>query len=594
MKTPNQTITVSILQALHIGRGHFQAGNLPLAETIFLQVLKMDSNQADALQFLGLIAHQQKKNELAVGFIQRAIRAAPSNPVYHCNLGVMLKDLGRLDEAVSCYSRSLEIKPDYAVALSNMGNALLDQGKLEEAVACYVKALEIRPDYAEAHSNMGNALKGQGKLDEAIACYNRALEIRPGYVEAHSNLGNAFKSQGKLDEAIACYNKALEIRPGYAEALSNLGNALQTQGKLDEAAAAFRKALEADPLLAMAHTNLAQALVKQKKLDEALMHYRKALAIDSGQIVANDELSKLLAYLVPHWHVPMMNDSLRNEAYFKALKSAIKPDSNVLEIGTGSGLLAMMAASLGAKQVTTCEAEPLIAATAQQIVADNHLDNTIKVISSKSNDISVGAELEKTADLLVTEIFSSELLGEHALPSIEDAKRRLLKPGARIIPASGSIMIALFGGNDIASNLAVGDCCGFDLRSFNSIIPRKQPVSRNDLNIELLSGDVEAFSFNFENDSHFPEAKKTLRIPVAAAGLCYGIIQWIRLQMDDEIVFENHPSVKSPASGWQYTTYMFPQPVSVSQNQVALISAAHNRICPWFSLDGIEEPSHPT
>jgi predicted O-linked N-acetylglucosamine transferase (SPINDLY family) len=93
-----------------------------------------------------------------------------------------------VDEAATCYRRALELKPDYAEAHNNLGVALKDQGRLDEAVACYRRALELKPDFAEAPNNLGNALKDQGKLDEAVACYRRALELKPDYGVAHSNL----------------------------------------------------------------------------------------------------------------------------------------------------------------------------------------------------------------------------------------------------------------------------------------------------------------------------------------------------------------------------------------------------------------------
>ncbi len=579
---------MNIALALQAGREHFQAGRLAEARTILLQVLERQATQPDALQLLGLIAHQEDRSGEAVGLMRQAIAAMPANPAYRCNLGAMLKDMGRLDEAIACYRQALELKPDHALAQNNLGNALQDLGELEQAIAHYAGALEARPDYAEALNNLGTAQKAQGKLTEAVASLARALELRPDYAEAHCNLGNALVAQGRFDQAVASLQRARQLRPDDAEAASNLGSALQAQGRLDDAVAAFRAALDAAPGLATAHSNLAQALVKQKKLDQALAHYGQALALDPRQIVANDELPKLLAHLVPAWHVPMMNDGARNEAYFAALRAAVGPTTRVLEIGTGSGLLAMMAASLGAARVTSCEAEPLIAATAEQVIAANGLAQAIAVVAKRSDQLSVGAELPERADLLVTETFSSELLGENAIASIEDAKRRLLAPGARVIPAAAGIMIALFGGDEIAANLAVGDCCGFDLRRFNAIVPRKQVVSRNDLGIELLSDVAEAFRFDFQKDAVFPEAKKTLGLQIKRAGLCYGIIQWIRLQLDEHSVFENHPAQRSAASGWQHTVYLLPEPTALRAGQTALIACAHNRLCPWFALDRLE------
>ena len=70
-----------------------------------------------------------------------------------------------------------------------MGSVLKEQGKLEEAIEAYNKALAIKPDYAEAYNNMGIALKEQGKLEEAIEAYNKALAIKPDYAEAYLQHG---------------------------------------------------------------------------------------------------------------------------------------------------------------------------------------------------------------------------------------------------------------------------------------------------------------------------------------------------------------------------------------------------------------------
>jgi protein arginine N-methyltransferase 7 len=605
---------------------HHRAGRLPQAEAIYRQILQVVPSHPDALHFLGLIAHQAGMNGAAIELITKAISVNPSASM-HCNLGLALKAQGRLDDAIASYRQALSIKsddfealnnlgvvlheqgrineaaasyrqalmikPDYAEALDNLGLALGARGEINGAIDCHRKAASIKPDFAGALNNLGAALQAQRRFDEAVASYRQALSIKPDFFEALNNLGVVLHEQGRIDEAVASYRQALSIKPDYFEALNNLAGVLLEQRKFDDAAYCYRKALEAVPGLAITHTNLALVLDKQNNLADALIHCRKALDIAPAQVAANIELNKLLNNLVSQWHVPMMNDKMRNEAYFAALRTAIGPNSSVLEIGTGSGLLAMMAAQCGAIQVTTCEAEPVIATTARQIIADNHFDETIKVIGKRSSEVVVGGDLDKPADLLLTEIFSNELLAENALASIEDDKRRLLKPRARVIPASGSIMIALFGGDDIGKNLVVSECCGFDVKHFNSITPRKQVIMRNDLNIELLADDVEAFYFDFENDSHFPEENKVLSVPIRASGFCYGIIQWIRLRMDKEIVFENHPSVKSPASGWQHCVYIFPEPVAVARNQVALISAAHNRVHPWFFLEEIREPLRP-
>ncbi|HET9579571.1 MAG TPA: protein arginine N-methyltransferase [Usitatibacter sp.] len=465
---------------------------------------------------------------------------------------------------------------------------LVAQGQYREAATLAQAMTVSHPKEAFGWKALGVVLKNLGRSADALAPMKKAVALAPGDAEAHSNLGSILGDLGRFDEAEASFRRALKIDPYSAEALYHLGIALNFLGRPDEAAASFRKVLKMKPGFADAHLNLAGTLKVLGRMDEALPHYRSALAASPSMLAARYGIYATLSTLVPQWHVPMMNEPRRNEAYFDALESAITPESEVFEIGTGSGLLAMMAAKLGARRVTTCESVPLIADAAQHIVARNGYEGTVKVVSKRSTDIILGEDLPRQADVLVCEIFSSELLGEHVLPSIEDAKRRLLKPGGRVIPAAGSIMVALFGGDDLGRNLKVADSFGFELQHFNSLVPDKQTIRRDDLDVEMLSDDTVGFRFDFESATSYPPESRTLRIPVTRSGRCHGVIQWIRLQMDKDVVFENHPSQKSAVSNWQRCAYVFRESIDVSPGQAVVVSASHNRTIPWFVLERIE------
>jgi tetratricopeptide (TPR) repeat protein len=459
-------------------------------------------------------------------------------------------------------------------------------GNLGQAETLYKQVLQTAPNQPDALHLLGLVAKQKGDLKTAVQLMRKALNFNPNYVEAYVNLGATLQEQDNLSEAADCYRKALALRPNYAEVHSNLGVVLKAQNNLNESAQSFIRALALNSNSAETFANLDALLKEMAAPDEALIYYRKVLEISPTNIAAQQGAYLALSRTVPEWHVPMMNEQNRNQAYFDALKAVIKPDSTVFEIGTGSGLLAMMAAKLGAKQVTTCESVPLIAETASQIIKDNHFEKTIQVIAKKSTEIEVGADMNAQADILVSEIFSSELLGEHVLPSLEDAKRRLLKPQGKVIPAAGSMMIALFTGDDIRRNLIVEDSFGFNLQGFNKIVSKKRMIARNDLNIELLSDGVEAFSFDFEGENDFPAQTKTIEIMAKTAGRCYGLVQWMKLDMngDKKVMFENHPSQTSKVSNWQQCAYLFDAPIDVKAGQIVTINAAHNRAVPWFYL----------
>ena len=463
-------------------------------------------------------------------------------------------------------------------------------GNLAQAEALYKQVLQTSPNQPDALHLLGLISKQKGDFKTAAQLMRKALTVNPSYVEAYVNLGATLQEQGDLTNAADCYRKAIALRPNYAEVHSNLGVVLKAQDNLHESAQSFVRALELNPSSAETFANLNALLKEMAAPDEALIYYRKVLAISPKLIAAQQGAYLSLSRTVPEWHVPMMNEQHRNQAYFDALKAVVTDQSTVFEIGTGSGLLAMMAAKLGAKQVTTCETVPLIAETAQQIIKDNHFESSINVIAKKSTDIAIGQELPAPADILVSEIFSSELLGEYVLPSLEDAKRHLLKPNGKVIPAAGSIMIGLFTGDDIYRNLQVEDAFGFNLQGFNKIVSNKRMIARNDLNIELLSDGIDAFNFDFESEDYFPAQSKTLQISIKTAGRCYGLVQWMRLDMngDQKVLFENHPSQTSKVSNWQQCAYLFDAPIDVKVGQVVIVNAAHNRSVPWFWLDKVE------
>ncbi len=252
------------------------------SETLWTHTLACTAGNYVAYNNLGSVLLQKGKGNEAIAQYQKALEINPDYADAHYNLGNILCQKGRVDEAIAHYQKALQINPDDAEVHNNLGLALLQKGNVDEAIAQYQKALEIKPDYAGACYNLGEALFQEGKLDEAVAQYQKALQIKPDYAEAHDSLANALLQKGQVDEAIAHYQKALKIKPGYAGACYNLGNALCQKGRVDEAIAYYQKALAIKPDYAEAHDNLGNALCQEGRVDEAIAHYQQALQIKPG------------------------------------------------------------------------------------------------------------------------------------------------------------------------------------------------------------------------------------------------------------------------------------------------------------------------
>ena len=242
----------------------------------------------------GILLKNLGKLQEAENSYRKAIEIEPDLTEAHYNLGIILNDLGKLQEAENSYRKAIEIKPDLAEAYSNLGNVLINLGKLQDAELSYRKAIELKPGFAEAHYNLGIILKDLGKLQEAEISYRKAVELKPDYAEAYSNLGIILKDLGKLQEAEISYRKAVELKPDYAEAYSNLGIILKDLGKLQEAEISYRKAVELKPDYAEAHSNLGNVLKDLGKLQEAEISYRKAVELKPDYAEAYSNLGIIL------------------------------------------------------------------------------------------------------------------------------------------------------------------------------------------------------------------------------------------------------------------------------------------------------------
>lgn len=169
-----------------------------------------------------------------------------------------------------------------------------------------------------------------------------------------------------------------------------------------------------------------------------------------------------LVEAVNDFHFAMMNDTPRNQFYYDLLKSYVTPETGVLEIGAGSGLLSMMAARLGAKWVVAVEGSPEMAQLARQNIRANNLQDRIVVLNMLSTELTL-RHLPERPHVMVSEIFGTMLLGESALDYIADVRERVLRPDTKIIPQLGvqyAVPIECAVMDQVCS---VGSWNGFDL-----------------------------------------------------------------------------------------------------------------------------------
>jgi lipoprotein NlpI len=117
---------------------------------------------------------------------------------------------GRQEES---FARASALDPDDPYARTNLGTVLLQQGRIDEAIRYYREAIQKQPDYYKAYANLGAAWARKGRSDKAINLYQKALELNPRDSSTHLNLGLALARRGRRSQAATHLRQFLSLAP---------------------------------------------------------------------------------------------------------------------------------------------------------------------------------------------------------------------------------------------------------------------------------------------------------------------------------------------------------------------------------------------
>jgi tetratricopeptide (TPR) repeat protein len=281
-------------EAIKAAVGYYESGDLEQTEKVCKEILSIQPDNIDALNFIGILYYQQGLYDPAEEYFRKALQVAPDNADVYCNIGNTLRQKGQLDEAIQYYEKAIQMNPAYGDTYNNIGHIYHYKGQIDEAITYYKKAVELEPDFADAYYNLGAAFQDKRQFDLAIDYYQKAVELEPDLDDAYYNLGIIWQDKMRFDEAITSYQKTLELNPKHADAYNNLGTIYKEQEQYDKALMYFYRALLSDPRLAKAHVNLGSIYQEQGRLDEAITCYKKALEINPDLDYAYNNMGRVL------------------------------------------------------------------------------------------------------------------------------------------------------------------------------------------------------------------------------------------------------------------------------------------------------------
>jgi protein arginine N-methyltransferase 1 len=268
------------------------------------------------------------------------------------------------------------------------------------------------------------------------------------------------------------------------------------------------------------------------------------------------------------YHRTLIADRVRNAAFHEALKSVITPgQTTVADIGAGTGLLGVMAAKLGAKDVFLYEAAEVAGVAAETIKANRA--KTCHLMPCHSTEMDDPPQV----DVIVSETLGNYALEENIIDTLVDARKRHLNKGGAIIPSRITQFAAPVISDRIHRELTVWDDVGFGIdlavartMSLNNAYVRTLEAS------ELLDGGRSAklwdtVDLTRETKSH---RNGEMRWKLASDATIYGFAYWWDAELVPGISISTAPD--APRTHWEQLYFPLLEPIAAKAGEAVLLT----------------------
>jgi len=266
----------------------------------------------------------------------------------------------------------------------------------------------------------------------------------------------------------------------------------------------------------------------------------------------------------------MVEDTVRMTAYYEAMKRHIRPGSVVVEIGSGPGVMAFLACQLGAARVYAIEPDPSIEVAKRLAVTNGFADRIVFL-----RKLSTEVELPEQGDVLLSDLRGQLPLHQTHIPSIRDARTRLLKPCGQQLPQRDRLMVGL--SRDEESYRAVvrpweANEYGLDLHE-----GRRYAInSRSGVNWrQLVSlGEAQSWATIDYRTVESPNVSGKVEFELPAGEMVNGLQLWFEAEVCDGVGYSTGPD--RPVQVYSRTWLPLEQPVVGAPGERLALQLAMN------------------
>ena len=266
---------------LRLGEIEFTRENWSQAKQNFEQVLLLNPNSIDALNFLGITYRRLKSLEKSRFCFQKILNLNEKNPAIQNNLGITETQMNNFSLAKIAFLSAIAIEPQYSDAYYNLGNVYLAELDYKLAGTYYSKSLELQPKNKLVIYNLIICRQKQNLLQDALKLVNELVELSRDtlndFCRAIVCRANVKRDLGLYNDALLDIKLADSLKKNDPIILSNKALIFHYQGYFFKALEIYKSALKLDPDNRDIRLNIAQTLLLSGNMDEGWSEYEVRL-----------------------------------------------------------------------------------------------------------------------------------------------------------------------------------------------------------------------------------------------------------------------------------------------------------------------------
>lgn len=266
------------LQTLELTFGFF----IPLITTLLQYNNIVVSRKI--LYYTMKVKYSNREYDTVINYINKLVNLEGRKSEYMYLLGKSYKMLGDFLNARDSFYLAIELdKSDYK-SYYELGMILDETNRKEEAKKMFRESLKLKRNYYEAHEALGICYTSQGRFEEAINIYKEALKIFPNSYEMYYNVAMLENQLGNNKEAIKAFESACNLNDKLYSAYYNLANLYTLENEYDKAIEAYKKILVSTIYGKKAYYNIAVIYAVKQEYEIAMTFLEYSMELDSSYI----------------------------------------------------------------------------------------------------------------------------------------------------------------------------------------------------------------------------------------------------------------------------------------------------------------------